>query len=82
MLKYLKGTKQTKLTLRVDYLLVVNLWIYASYNTHGDCRGHTGCMMRIGKGAVLISYIKHNLKVKSSIEWKLVGENNGLRVVL
>ena len=71
-----------KLTLIAEYFLVVNWWIYASYNMHDDFRGHTGCMMRIGKGAVLISYIKHNLNVKSSIEWKLVGENNGLRVVL
>ena len=78
----MKRTKHMNLTLRMDSLLVVDLWIYSSYNAHDYCRGHTGCMMRIGKGAVLISYIKHNLNVKSSIEWKLVGENNGLRVVL
>ena len=42
VLKILKETKHTKSTLRVEYLLVLNWWIYESYNTHGDCRCHTG----------------------------------------
>ena len=36
VLKYLKGNKHMKLTLRVDSLSVVSLWIDASYNTHDD----------------------------------------------
>ena len=39
-----------KLTLRVDYLLIVNWWIFSSYNTHNSCRDHTGCMMVLSKG--------------------------------
>ena len=39
LLKYLKGTKHTKLMLKVDSLLVVNWRIDASDNTHDDCKG-------------------------------------------
>ena len=40
ILKYLKGTKHTNLTLILESLLVVNWWIDVSYNTHDYCKGH------------------------------------------
>ena len=58
VLEYLKLTKHIKLTFRVDSLLAVNWWIYVSYNTHDAFRDHIGCMMRLGKGAVLSWYLK------------------------
>ena len=36
VVKYLKVTKHTELTFRVEYLSVVKWWIYTYYNKHGD----------------------------------------------
>ena len=70
------------LTLRMDSLLVVDLWIYSSYNAHDYCRGHTGFMVSLGKGGVLSLSLKHNMNVKISTEGKLVGSHNGIIVLL
>ena len=50
VLKYLKGTNNTKLTMRVEYLSLVKWWIYDPYNTHGYFRGRTGFMMILVRG--------------------------------
>ena len=71
-----------KLTLIVDSLLEVNWWIDTSYNTHDCCRGHTGCMMSLGKGVDLSSSVKQKIKVNSSTEGSLVRSHNGMGVVL
>ena len=66
ILEYLKGTKHTKLRLRVEYFSVVNWWIYSSYNTRADFMGRTGSIMILGKGSVLILSLKQKLNLKSS----------------
>ena len=68
VLKSLKRTKHMQLWLRVDSLLVVNLWIYDSYDTHDNCRVHKEYMMVIGKEDVLILSLKHNLNLKRNVE--------------
>ena len=40
---------------------------------HMDCKGHTGEMMSLGKGAALSYSEKHKLNTKSSTESELVG---------
>ena len=54
-MKYPKGTKYTKLTLTVDTMSVIKWWVDASHHTPMDCRGNTGAMMSLGKGAA-VSY--------------------------
>ena len=49
---YLTGTRRLKLELTVNSLAVIKWWIDGSHNVHPDCRGHTGDMMSLGKGAV------------------------------
>ena len=39
-----------KLTLIVEYLLVLIWLIYAYYNTHGNFRGHTCIMVNLSRG--------------------------------
>ena len=51
-LKYVKGTKHMKLTISVDSLSIVKWLVDASYNTHNDCKGHTGYMMTLVEGSV------------------------------
>ena len=78
LLKYLKGTKYKKQTLRVDYFSVLNLWIDAYYNTHDYCRGHTGVIMRLVRGGFLSLSMKQNWNLKTSTEGGLIGAQYGL----
>jgi hypothetical protein len=82
LLKYLKGTKHLKLTLSVDSLSKVLWWVDASYNVHDDCRGHTGAMMSLGKGAPISFSRKQKLNVRSSCEGELVGIDDALPLIL
>ena len=66
LLKYLKGTKYMKLTLQVDDLSMVKWWVDSSHLTHWDCRGHTGYMMTLGKGAAISGSSKNKINTKSS----------------
>ena len=82
VLKYLKGTLYMKLTLEADNLSILKWWIDASHNVHMDCRGHTGTVFSLGKGAALSSSNKQKLNTKSSTESELVGAHDGLGLVL
>ena len=82
VLKYLKGTKHMKLTLSVEDLGVIKWWVDASYNAHGDCKGQTGAMMSLGKGAVMSFSRKQKLNVCSSAEGELVGIDDALPWIL
>ena len=55
LLKYLKLTRHMKPTLTVDYISMARCWFDAYYNTQEDCKGHTGSMVSLGKGAVVSS---------------------------
>jgi len=48
VLRYLKGTKHMKLSLRVDNLNTICWWVDAAYGVHMDLKGHTGMMMTLG----------------------------------
>jgi hypothetical protein len=82
LLRYLKGTKHMKLTLCVDNLGLIQWWVDASYNVHEDCRGQTGAMMSLGKGAPISFSRKQKLNVRSSCEGELVRIDDILPVIL
>eukprot|EP00804_Cyclotella_cryptica_P010749 CCRYP_005527-RA/>CCRYP_005527-RA protein AED:0.26 eAED:0.17 QI:0/0/0/1/1/1/3/0/840 len=82
VLKYLKGTKNMSLTLSVDDMSVIRWWVDASYNAHHDCRGQTGAMMSLGKGAVMSFSRKQKLNRRSSSEGELVGIDDALPWIL
>ena len=48
---YIKGTLSLKFTLSAVNLSVMKWWINATYAVHKDCKGHTGAIMTLGKGA-------------------------------
>ena len=73
VLKYLKGTRHMKLNLTVDNMNTVSWWVDASYGVHMDCKGHTGMMMSLGKGAAMSFSRGQKLNVKSSTKAELVG---------
>ena len=62
-----------KLYLSAYALNVVFWWLDALYVTHWDFRIHTGAVMSMGKGVIMIFSIKHKLNTTSSTEAELVG---------
>ena len=50
-LQYLLGTLYLKLTLKAEDLSTIRRYVDASYTVHPDCKGHTGTIMTLGKGA-------------------------------
>ena len=81
-MKYLKGTKYMKLTLKVDTMYVIKCWVDASHLTHMDFRGHTGAMMSLGKGSAVIYSGKHKLNTKRLTESELMRSDGMLVKVL
>jgi hypothetical protein len=73
LLKYIRGTIYMPLILKADSLNIIKWWVDASYATHGDCRGHTGATMSLGRGSVIGMSKKQKLNTKSSTECELVG---------
>jgi hypothetical protein len=73
LLSYIRGTVYMPLILKADSLSIIKWWVDASYATHGDCRGHTGATMSLGRGSVIGISRKQKLNTKSSTECELVG---------
>jgi hypothetical protein len=67
------GTMYMPLILRTDILNIIKWWVDASYATHGDCRGHTGATLSLGRGFVIGMSKKQKLNTKSSKECELIG---------
>jgi len=82
VLKYLKGTMHMKLRLTVDNMQFLRWWVDASYGVHWDCRGHTGMMMSLGKGAAMSFSLRHKLNTGSSTEAELVGLYDALPSIM
>lgn len=82
VLKYLNGTLDLGLCLSVENLGIVRWYVDASYATHEDCRGHTGAMMTLGKGAAISFSRKQKTNARSSTEAELIGMYDALPSVL
>jgi hypothetical protein len=57
VMKYLRGTKDLKLTLEADNTHVIKWWVDAAFAVHGDMRSQTGMTMSMGKGSVYASSV-------------------------
>lgn len=82
VLKYLNGTRNLNLTLSVDSLSSINWFIDGSHQIHDDCRGHTGSIMTLGRGAISSTSRKQKINTKSSTETELVAVHDKLGDVL
>ena len=60
----------------------VRWWVDASDRTHEDCKGHTGLMMSLGKGAAISGSRKIKINTKSSTESELVALDDVLPTIL
>jgi len=82
VLKYLNGTRHLRLTLTVDSLSSIKWYVDGSHQIHNDCKGHTGALMTLGKGAIASSSRKQKINTKSSTETELVAVDDKLGDIL
>ena len=82
VLKYLKGTLYMKLTLSVDNLSTIRWYVDAAYGVHMDCKGHTGMVMTMGKGASMSFSRGQKLNARSSTEAELIGLDDAIPDIL
>ena len=82
VLKYLKGTMYLKLTLSVDNLTTIRWYVDTAYGVHIDCKGHTGMMMTLGRGAAMSFSRGQKLNDRSLTEVELIGLDDALLDIL
>ena len=70
------------LTLQADDVTLLTWCIDAAYAMHPDCRGHSGAMLSMGKGAILGMYQKQKLNSWSSMESEVVAVDDTIAQVL
>ncbi len=79
ILKYLNGTRYMKLILSADEIkFTVHWYVDRSHQVHKDCRGQIGCLMTMGKGAVISSSNVMKCNTRSSTEMELVSIHDKL----
>jgi hypothetical protein len=73
VLKYLNGTCYMKLILSAEEMkFTVHWYVDGSHQVYEDCRGKIGCLMTMGKGAVISSSNVMNCNTQSSTEMELI----------
>ena len=72
-MKYLNGTQEKVLTLKIDSINIIKWYVDASFAVHDDFKSHTGAIMSMGKGALQSISRKQKLNTRSSTEAELVG---------
>jgi hypothetical protein len=78
VLRYLRGTRYLSLSLSTDNLNIIQWYVDASHQIHDNCRGHTGAMMTLGRGAAMSSSNKQKNNTRSSSETELYGLDSKL----
>ena len=64
VLKYLQGTQNLKLTLSHDIVGIMKWYVDTSYAGHHDCKGHSGGLLKMGKGALTSFSWKQKLNTR------------------
>ncbi len=66
VIRYLRGSIKSVLTLEASRVNIVKWWINASFAVHPDMRSHTGAMMSMGKGAIYALSTRQKINTRSS----------------
>lgn len=77
VLKYLKYADKRGVSLGKKYDYVV-AYVDASYGVHNDCRSHTGVVLTIGNGPILVKSVKQKINSKSSTEAELIALSDAI----
>jgi len=73
LLKYIRSTASFGIVLEASKNLAVLAWIDASYGVHPDGKSHSGLVISLGRGAVMVKSVKQKIVSKSSTESELIG---------
>ena len=71
-----------KLVLTINSMHTIHWYMNESYGTHSDHKGHTGMMMIMGFGDLMIMSSGHKINVKISTKAELVGLDDALADIL
>ena len=82
MMRYLHSTKKWHKTLKADSLNIIKHYVDASFAVHPDFKSHTGSMMTMGDGAMLVKSSKQKLNSRSSTEAELIGVDDAMAMIL
>jgi hypothetical protein len=82
VLRYLKGTVELGIVLRVGDLMSVEASIDASYGVHADGKSHSGLVISVGKGPIFVKSSKQKIVTKSSYEAELVALSDNASQVI
>ena len=72
VLKYLNGTQEMGIVLRPDKSGKHEAYIDASYGIHADGKSHSGMILTLGLGPLLVKSTKQKINTKSSTEAELI----------
>jgi hypothetical protein len=72
LVNYVRCTKETTLTLKVEYPIRIFCFVDASYGDHHDGKSHTGAAITLGAGVFFSKSSKQKIVSKSSTEAELV----------
>ena len=76
MIRYLNGSPDLPLNLKVDSTSIVKWWVDDSYAEHTDCRSQTGGTGSLGKVSIISTSTKQKLNTRSSTETELVAADD------
>ena len=83
VLKYLFGTRHMGLVLSAEEaVLVIKIYIDASYGVHADGKSHTGSNAVLGNANIVAKSTKQKLVAKSSTEAELIAASDSVSVVI
>ena len=71
-IRYLRGSRELGIVLEPGNHISLYAFIDASYGVHTDMRGHSGCVVGVGKGPIYTKSSAQKLNTKSSTETELV----------
>ena len=82
LMKYLNGTREYIITIKVDMPIQVKVWIDASFGVHDDGKGHTGVFATLGTGPIYCKSSKQKSVTASTTESEIVALADGLPMSL
>ncbi len=82
VLKYLNGSKELGIVLKMGAEMGVIGSIDASYGVHSDGKSHSGMVVSVGEGPIFVKSSKQKIVTKSSYEAELVALSDNASQVL
>ena len=72
-MKYIRGTIDLHLILIANDSGVLKWWIDVSYEVHPNMRGHTGRLLSMGRGFLIVKSTKKKLNKHNLTEYDIFG---------